>query len=244
MTTRSFPIVLICLLAACGSGDDPSQSSISSVVDISSETACASYLTGKVFSNDHTRIEFPIADQVVISDARTGNVTTRCVVAYGTWAELNEEVGGLARLIEMDGCSASRLKKILLRDEGDLFDNETLTSYAYVGSSTAKADTQSSAHDSNVLDAGSRMACENYLKGKTFSGGSAQLKFNYDGTVSVFDQGGNLILAGTLEVGEAKSAVSRWIYVRNISGSGKLQFLLSNDGKMMEPGSLAIYRPE
>ena len=94
-----------------------------------------------------------------------------------------------------------------------------------------------------VLDAGSVSSCENYLKGKTFAGGSARLKFGYDGTVSAYDANGGLVFGGTLEVGAKKSAVSRWIYVHDMSGGGKLQFLLSADGKMMEPGSLVIYKP-
>ncbi len=97
--------------------------------------------------------------------------------------------------------------------------------------------------DEYVLDASSVIACENYLKGRTFQGNSARLKFEYDGTVSAFDQSGNLLFGGTLEIGEAKSAVSRWIYIRNMAGAGKLQFLLSNDGKMMEPSSLVMYNP-
>lgn len=101
----------------------------------------------------------------------------------------------------------------------------------------------SSTSDAYVLDASSAGACENYLKGRTFQGKSARLKFDHDGTVSAFDQSGNLVFGGTLEIGSAKSAVSRWIYVRDIAGAGKLQFLLSNDGKMMEPSSLVIYKP-
>lgn len=100
----------------------------------------------------------------------------------------------------------------------------------------------SSTSDEYVLDASSVSACENYLKGRTFQGNSARLKFEYDGTVSAFDQSGNLVFGGTLEIGEAKSAVSRWIYVRDIAGAGKLQFLLSNDGKMMETSSFVIYK--
>ncbi len=95
-----------------------------------------------------------------------------------------------------------------------------------------------------ALDAGSISSCENYLKGKSFRGGSARLEFGYDGTVSAYSSSGSLVFGGTLEIGEAKSAVSRWVYVRDLSGNGKLQFLLSNDGKMMESSSLVIYKPE
>jgi hypothetical protein len=102
--------------------------------------------------------------------------------------------------------------------------------------------TKSSAE--NVLDAGSASSCENYLKGRTFTGGSARLEFGYDGSVSAYDGNGRLVFGGTVEVGAVKSAVSRWIHVRDISGGGKLQFLLSNDGNMMEPSSLVIYKPQ
>lgn len=95
-----------------------------------------------------------------------------------------------------------------------------------------------------VLDAGSSSSCVNYLKGKTFTGGSVSLQFGYDGNVGAYDSNGRLVFGGTLEVGAIESAVSRWIYVRDMSGSGKLEFLLSADGKMMEPSSLVIYSPQ
>lgn len=109
------------------------------------------------------------------------------------------------------------------------------------GASTSES---ADANDRYVLDASSHTACENYLKGKTFTGGSARLEFEYDGTVSAYDQGGTLVFGGTLEIGTAESEVSRWIHVRDMSGEGKLQFLLSNDGKLMEPSSFVIYKPE
>lgn len=102
---------------------------------------------------------------------------------------------------------------------------------------------KASTSEVHVLDVGSVSSCENYLKGKIFHGGRAQLKFGYDGTVSAYDASGSLVFGGTLEFGAKESAVSRWIYVRDVSGGGKLQFLLSADGKMMEPGSLVIYKP-
>jgi len=108
---------------------------------------------------------------------------------------------------------------------------------------TEKSSNSASTSEEYVLDAGSVSSCENYLKGKTFYGGSARLNFGYDGTVSAYDSGGSLVFGGTLEIGAKESAVSRWIYVRNMSGGGKLQFLLSADGKMMEPTSLVIYKP-
>lgn len=94
-----------------------------------------------------------------------------------------------------------------------------------------------------VLDATSASSCENYLKGKTYTGGTATLKFGYDGTASAYDGDGQLVFGGTLEIGAVKSEVSRWVYVRDMSGGGKLQFLLSADGNMMEPSSLVIYKP-
>lgn len=100
------------------------------------------------------------------------------------------------------------------------------------------------ASDEYLLDATSASSCENYLKGKTFTGGSARLKFGHDGTVSAFDRNGELVFGGTLEIGSAKSEVSRWVYVRDVSGGGKLKFLLSADGNMMEPSSLVIYKPQ
>jgi len=101
----------------------------------------------------------------------------------------------------------------------------------------------SSSSEQYVLDATSISSCENYLKGKTYRGGSARLQFGYDGTVSAYAANGNLVFGGTLEIGAKESEVSRWIYVRDMSGGGKLQFLLSADGKMMEPSSLVIYKP-
>ena len=108
----------------------------------------------------------------------------------------------------------------------------------------AKPTSNGSTSDGYVLDAGSTSSCENYLKGKSFKGGSARLEFGYDGTASAYDANGNLVFGGTLEIGAMESAVSRWIYVRDMSGSGKLQFLLSADGKLMETSSLVIYKPE
>lgn len=108
--------------------------------------------------------------------------------------------------------------------------------------SSSKVDISSENRD--VLETASVNSCESYLKGKSFTGGSARLEFGYDGTVSAYDQSGKLVFGGTLEVGSAKSAVSRWVYVRSMSGGGKLQLLLSNDGKLMEPSSLVIYAPE
>jgi hypothetical protein len=110
-------------------------------------------------------------------------------------------------------------------DGADIFSNKESTSEEY------------------TLDAASLSSCENYLKGKTFRGGSARLEFGYDGTVSAYDSGGSLVFGGTLELGAKESPVSRWIYVRDMSGGGKLKFLLSADGKMMEPSSLVIYKP-
>ncbi len=99
------------------------------------------------------------------------------------------------------------------------------------------------ASDHYVLDAGSVQECENYLKGRTFRGGDATLKFGYDGTVSAYAANGNLVFAGTLEVGGMKSAVSRWVYAYDIGGAGKLELLLGADGKMMETSSLVMYKP-
>lgn len=99
------------------------------------------------------------------------------------------------------------------------------------------------ASDHNVLNTGSAQDCENYLKGQTFQGGDATLKFDYDGTVSAYAANGNLVFAGTLEVGGVKSAVSRWVYAYDIGGAGKLELLLGADGKMMETSSLVMYKP-
>lgn len=113
-------------------------------------------------------------------------------------------------------------------------------------SDDGRADMSSNAGSTSeeyVLDAGSSSSCENYLKGKTFRGGSARMEFGYDGTVSAYGSGGSLVFGGTLEIGSQKSDVSRWVYVRDISGNGKLQFLLSADGNMMETSSLVIYKP-
>lgn len=122
--------------------------------------------------------------------------------------------------------------------------NDGADSGASDARSADRSSSAASAPEEYVLDAGSVSSCENYLKGKTFSGGSARLKFGYDGTVSAYDASGSLVFGGTLEIGAKKSAVSRWIYVRDMSGGGELQFLLSNDGKMIEPSSLVIYKPE
>lgn len=109
----------------------------------------------------------------------------------------------------------------------------------------ASPSTQSSSSESRyVLDASSASACESYLKGKTFRGGSARLEFGFDGTVSAYDSNGGLVFGGTLEIGSAKGEMSRWIYVRDMGGAGKLQFLLSADGKMMEPSSFVMYSPD
>ena len=97
---------------------------------------------------------------------------------------------------------------------------------------------------SAVLNTGNSSECANYLKGKTFIGENFRLKFDHDGNVSAYGHDGKLVFGGTLELGDTVSEVSRWINVRDISSNGKLQFLLSNDGKMMEPKSLTIYRPE
>ena len=97
--------------------------------------------------------------------------------------------------------------------------------------------------DQYVLDATSANSCEYYLKGKTFIGNSARLEFGYDGTVSAYNLSGDLVFGGTLEIGASEGPVSRWIYVRDMLGAGKLEFLLSADGKMMEPSSLVIYNP-
>lgn len=247
MKRIQFPLfisALLCLPTACGSAADTEESTSASLIDISSESACAAYLTGKAFSNGRIRIEFPEAHQVVITDAPTGNPITQCDVAYTTWADLNEQLGGTSRLIQMHGCAASGLKKVLLRDDGDLFDNETGTAYAVAGKATAQASTNRNSNDRYVLDASSTVACENYLKGKTFTGGTARLSFGMDGSVSAFDQSGTLVFGGTLEIGSAKSDVSRWVNIHSVSGGGKLQLLLSNDGNMMEPSSLVIYKPE
>ena len=97
---------------------------------------------------------------------------------------------------------------------------------------------------SAVLNTGNSSECANYLKGKTFIGENFRLKFDHDGNVSAYGHDGRLVFGGTLELGDTESEVSRWINVRDISSNGKLQFLLSNDGKMMESKSLTIYRPE
>lgn len=98
----------------------------------------------------------------------------------------------------------------------------------------SRSSTNPSTSEEDVLDAASTSSCENYLKGKAFKGGSARLEFGYDGTASAYDPNGSLVFGGTLEIGANESTVSRWIYVRDMSGGGKLQFLLSADGKMMD----------
>ncbi len=100
------------------------------------------------------------------------------------------------------------------------------------------------AGSSAVLNTGNSSECVNYVKGRTFIGENFRLKFDHDGNVSAYGHHGQLVFGGTLELGATESDVSRWITVRSISGGGVLQFLLSNDGKLMEPGSLTIYRPE
>ncbi len=121
--------------------------------------------------------------------------------------------------------------------------NESSGKNASVVPGAAMPASNGSTSDGYVLDAASVSSCENYLKGQSFSGGSARLEFGYDGTVSAYGSGGSLVFTGTLEIGSAKSAVSRWVYVRDISGNGKLQFLLSADGNMMETSSLVLYKP-
>ena len=106
-----------------------------------------------------------------------------------------------------------------------------------------KSSNTGSPSEEYVLEAGSVSSCKNYLKGKTYRGGSARLEFGYDGTVSAYDASGSLVFGGTVEIGAKEGAVSRWLYVRDMSGGGKLKFLLSADGKMLEPSSLVIYKP-
>jgi len=242
MRRPTTPILLLAfLLAACNEATN-TDNMPHRAVDISSSKACSAYLAGKAFSNGKLTVEFPDADQVVVKEVGTGKQIARCRATHGVWAELNEQIGGTSRLIELAGCFGAGFRKLLLRDEGDLFDNETNVAYPHSGKATPAAPMGSA--DEYALDPASAIACENYLKGKTFTGGSARLKFGYDGTVSAYDSGGQLVFGGTLEVGQAKSEVSRWIYIRDMSGGGKLQFLLSADGKMMEPNSLVIYKPE
>ena len=97
---------------------------------------------------------------------------------------------------------------------------------------------------SAVLNTSNSSECVNYLKGRTFIGESFRLKFDHDGNVSAYGHDRQLVFGGTLELGATESEVSRWITVRSISGGGAVQFMLSNDGKLMEPRSLTIYRPE
>ena len=97
---------------------------------------------------------------------------------------------------------------------------------------------------SAVLNTNNANECVNYVKGRTFVGEDYRVKFDHDGNVSAYGHDGQLVFGGTLELGATVSEVSRWITVRPISGGGALQFLLSNDGKLMETGSLTIYRPE
>ncbi|MEO7081156.1 MAG: hypothetical protein ABIY71_06485, partial [Flavobacteriales bacterium] len=97
---------------------------------------------------------------------------------------------------------------------------------------------------SAVLNTNNSSECVNYVKGRTFVGENYRLKFDHDSNVSVYGPDGHLVFGGKFELGATESEVSRWITARSISGGSALQFLLSNDGKLMEPGSLTIYRPE
>ena len=97
---------------------------------------------------------------------------------------------------------------------------------------------------SAVLNTNNPSECVNYVEGRTFIGENYRFKFDHDGNVSVYGLDGHLVFGGTLELGATESEVSRWITARPISGGSALQFLLSNDGKLMEARSLMIYRPE
>ena len=94
-----------------------------------------------------------------------------------------------------------------------------------------------------VVNVSNESDCENYLKGKSFSGGSARIEFSYDGNASVYNNTTNtLALGGTFELGGIYHN-QRILLIQDVSGSGELKYYLGGDGKLMDASDFTIYKP-
>ncbi len=113
--------------------------------------------------------------------------------------------------------------------------------------SSNKSDNQSSSpstysQNTIVVNINNVSDCANYLKGKSFSGGSARIEFSYDGNASVYNNTTNtLALDGTLELGGIYHN-QRILLVQDVSGSGELKYYLGGDGKLMDASDFTIYK--
>lgn len=94
---------------------------------------------------------------------------------------------------------------------------------------------------SELVDVESVSACQNYLKGKVFYGGSIRLEFLYDGNVGVYNNSSNeLLFTGYTEVLEKYGKANRRIKIRATTGNESIRITLGNDGKLMDETDFTI----
>ncbi len=86
--------------------------------------------------------------------------------------------------------------------------------------------------------------CINYLRGKSFYGGSIRLDFMLDGNVGVYNsQTNELVFTGYLEIGEKYGAANRKLKVRDTYNSSQVvKLMLGEDGKLMDESDFTIYK--
>jgi hypothetical protein len=101
----------------------------------------------------------------------------------------------------------------------------------------------SSGNNNAVVNVDNSTACSNYLRGKSFYGGSIRLDFLLDGNVGVYNsQTNQLVFTGYLEMGEKYGNASRKLKVRDTYNSSQVvKLMLSEDGKLIDESDFTIY---
>jgi len=123
--------------------------------------------------------------------------------------------------------------------------SETTTSSGDRPQAQTSSPSSSSSNDRDLdrLDIDDKSACISYLRGRTFSGGTARIRFGMGSDVSVYDDSGQLVFGGYYSVGEKFGQASRAVTLSAVGGGGTIPLHLQSDGTIFEGSSGQEYRP-